>query len=67
MDSFTKRTLLLACVDTWCTDLMYTPGWAQKGHAFQRGYKQVTLLSNLVCVTTKLAEACPSASIKGTS
>lgn len=58
-DSFTKQMLLLACQDT--------PGRAQQGHISHGSYKQVTLVSNLACVTAKLVELCPSASVKRTT
>lgn len=57
MDSFTKQTLLLACLDKRCIDLVYTPDWARKSHVFQGSCTQGTLLSNLVCVPAKLAES----------
>ena len=65
-DSFTEQAPLPACPDRGHTDLAYTPGRAQEGLASPGSYQQVTLLSDLVCVTAKPAELRPSASIKRT-
>ena len=57
-DSFAKQMLLLAC---------QVRGQAQQGRISHSSYKQVTFLSDLDCVTAKLDELYPSASVQRTS
>lgn len=66
--AFTKQTLRLACLGKWYTELVHTLCWAQESHDSQGSHTQLILPSDLACVTTKLAELCPSASyVKRTS